>query len=204
MNYSELKAQIFGYLGFHGVGASGETDALISECLSELEKIQGFRYLYKVYETPPLFLLKEPYLEYLKGSAGVALGVMTLGAEVDRKIKILARSDMAKSVVMDACASAYLEYRSDGYEKEIGNLNYRFCPGYGGSSVADVREIFKLLQPEKIGVTLLDNNYMLPGKSMAGVLGVGVKTEKNCGNCILLPHCKYRKEGARCYGSEKK
>lgn len=204
MNYSELKPQIYAYLGFHGVGASEETDALISECLFELEKIQSFRYLYKAYETPPAFLLKEPYLEYLKGSTGVVLGVTTLGAEVDRKIKILARKSMAKSVVTDAVASAYLEYRSDEYEKGIGNLNYRFCPGYGGSSVEDLRDIFALLRPEKIGVTLLDNNYMLPSKTMAGVMGVGGKKEKNCGNCILLPHCIYRKEGAWCYGSERK
>lgn len=203
MNYSKLKPQIYSYLGYHGVGASEETDALILDCLKELEKVQTFRYRYKAFGEIPAFLLKEPYLEFLKGTSGVVLSVMTLGTEVDRLLKLYARTNAARCVVFDASASAYLEYRSDEYEKTIGGLSYRFCPGYGGSSVGDIRYIFELLQPEKIGMTLLENNYMLPSKSMAGVLGIGGGNTKNCGSCILLAHCNFRMEGTRCYGSEK-
>lgn len=204
MNYSEIKGQIYSYLGFHGVGASEETDALIVDCLKEIERVQSFRYRFQSFEEIPAFLAKEPYLEFLKGSRGVVLSVMTLGMEVDRLLKLYSRREAARAVVLDACASAYLESRSDEYEKTIGNLSYRFCPGYGGSDVSDIRYIFELLHPEKIGMTLLENNYMLPSKSMAGVLGIGGNREKNCGSCILLAHCTYQKEGTRCYSSEKK
>lgn len=208
MNFSELRPQIYNYLGFHGMGGCAQTDELIAECLNELNSLHRFRYRYEIFQTFPAFLQKEPYLSFLKGCSAVILSVMTLGAEVDRRIKLLSRSDMTRSVVADACASALLESLSDEYEKTLGKeRTYRFCPGYGGSDVKDIRYIFDLLKPESIGVILLDSNYMLPSKSMAGVIGIGKRTEKRCGDCFLKPHCTYRKEGRRCFGgtdSEKK
>ena len=204
MNYSDFTAQAYSYLGFRGMGASSETDALILNCLSEIEKAAQFNYLYRSFDTPPAFLQKEPYLAFLKGTKGVILSVMTLGAGVDRLIKKASRADMVRAVVLDACASAYLECKSDEYEKMLGdNLTYRFCPGYGGSSVEDLKEIFALLHPEKIGISLNDSNFMLPSKSMAGVIGIGKQTKKSCGDCFMLPHCKFREGGRTCYGSEK-
>ena len=204
MNYSELRPQIYSYLGFRGVGESQETDALISSCLSELEQIAQFRYLYKAFEAVPEFLKKPPYSDFLRGCSEVILSVMTLGASVDRRINQLLRIDMSRAVVMDACASAYLEACSDDYEKGIADdLTYRFCPGYGGSSVEDLKYIFELLHPEKIGVVLNASNFMLPSKSMAGIIGMGKKSKKSCEGCFMLPHCIYRKEGRRCFSSEK-
>ncbi len=209
MNYSELKPQIYGYLGFRKMAGSGEIDALIGECLSELERLQRFRYLYETVLDVPEFLKKEPYVSFLRGCSGTVLSVMTLGIETDRRIGYLGKTDFTRSVVTDACASALLERLSDEYEKTIAKelnqtLTYRFCPGYGGSDVDDLRYIFERLKPEKIGVSLLESNFMLPSKSMAGVIGMGKNKEKSCGNCFMLPHCEYRKEGKRCYGSERK
>ena len=205
MNFSELKAQIYSYLGFRGVGESKETDELILSCLSDLEKIAQFNYLYRYFEELPEFLSHPGYRELLEGTTGVILSVMTLGAEVDKYLNRLSRIDMGKAVVFDASASAYLEAKSDEFERGIGkNLTYRFCPGYGGTSIADLREIFALLRPERIGITLNESNFMLPSKSMAGVIGVGKQKQKTCEGCIILPHCKYREGGTRCYSLAKK
>lgn len=204
MNCSDIKKQVYTYLGFKGVQPDGGVDCLISECLTELEKSAQFAYRYKFFEKFPAFLSKEPYASFLDGCTGVMLSVATLGAEVDKRIKYFGRTDMAKSVVLDACASAYLERLADEYEKSLGgNLTYRFCPGYGGSDISDIKYIFGLIQPEKIGVSLLDSNLMLPQKTMAGIVGVGKSAKKSCTGCFLMEHCEYRKEGARCYGSEK-
>ncbi|MDE7083483.1 MAG: hypothetical protein K2O89_07275 [Clostridia bacterium] len=204
MNSSKLNEQIYAYLGFHSVERSEEVDAEISKCLDELKELAHFRYTYKFFSALPDFLLCEPYTEYLRGSSGVIVAVMTLGCEVDARIKFYGRTDAAKSLVLDAAASAYLEYLSDEYEKTLGeNLSYRFCPGYGGSSVEDLKHIFEILSPEKIGVTLSETNYMLPSKSMAGIIAVGGKAKKSCKNCIVYEHCNLRKGGAKCYGSEK-
>lgn len=204
MNSSGLINQIYAYLGFHSVVKSPETDTLIEQCLAELKNIVHFRYTYKFYEALPEFLKRGPYTEYLRGCGGVYLAVMTLGGEVDAKIRLYGRTDAAKAIVFDACASAYLEELSDEYEKTLGdNLSYRFCPGYGGSDIGDLRYIFELVKPEKTGVTLTDADYILPSKSMAGIIAVGGAAGKTCKNCIVAEHCEYIKRGKKCYGSEK-
>ena len=205
MNCSDIGKSICNYLGYGKAEPDENVRRLISECLAELEKIHGFKYQYKIFDRVPAFLEKEPYSSFLNGCSAVILCVCTLGAEVDRKIKYLERADMRKSLVFDACASAYLERLADEFEMSLGkNLTYRFCPGYGGSDISDIKYIFDLLKPEKIGVTLLGSTLMLPQKSMAGIIGVGKTAKKTCDGCINASSCAYRKEGATCYGSEKK
>ncbi len=205
MNFSEIKPQIYNYLGFRGVAESLKTDGAIASCLEELERTAQFNCLYKAFEEAPDFLNKPPYEGFLRGTSGVILSVTTLGAGVDRLTNRLYRTDMSRAVVLDACASAYLEAKSDEYERTLGDsLTYRFCPGYGGSSVEDLKYIFEILRPEKIGVTLSESFFMLPAKTMAGVIGIGKTVKKTCEGCFMLPHCKYREEGKRCYSSEKR
>ncbi len=203
MNFLKLTKSVYAYLGFHSYAPDAHADGLIEECLKEVEKLSHFRYVYKYFGSPPAFLQKQPYENYLKGCGGVIISVMTLGAEIDRRISYYGISDRAKAVVFDACASAYLENLSDEYEKTItDNLSYRFCPGYGGSDVADLKYIFEILQPEKIGMSLTDSFYMLPCKSMAGIIAVGGTHKKSCGGCALKEHCRYLKEGTKCYGTD--
>lgn len=205
MNYSEIKPSIYTYLGFKGVQPEARVDSLILKCLEELEEIQQFQYVYKLFENIPEFLNRPPYIAFLTGCTAVILCVTTLGAEVDKKIKYLSRVNLERSVIFDACASALLEYYADEYEKKLGeNLTYRFCPGYGGSETGDIKYIFQLLHPEKIGVSLLESNLMLPQKTMAGIIGVGKSAAKSCADCIMVEKCQFRKEGARCYGSVKR
>ena len=205
MNFSRLKQNAYAYLGFRSVVPDESTDAEIDGEFEEVEKFAHFGYLYKHFDTPPEFLNKQPYTDYLTGSTGVILSVMTLGGEIDRRINIYEKTDKRKAVIFDACASAYLEELSDEYERGIAdNLSYRFCPGYGGSSVEDLKYLFGILQPEKIGVSLTESGYMLPCKSMAGVIAVGGKHKKSCGSCIMKEHCLYIKEGRKCYVSDGK
>ena len=204
MNFSEIKLSVYTYLGYKGVDFDENIDKMIENCLCELEKIVQFRYVYKAFESAPAFLLKEPYIDFLSGSSSVILVATTLGAEVDRRIKYLGKVDVQKSLVTDACASALLEYLADGYEKKFGDeRTYRFCPGYGGSEIYDIKYIFELIKPQSIGITLLDSNLMLPMKSMAGIIGVGKKLQKTCKNCINLSACAFRKEGKTCYNPQK-
>ncbi len=205
MNFSEIKPRIHAYLGFGGVGIDARTDEIAEECLASLASDARFRYAYKTFSVLPAFLCGEPYAEFLRGSTEAILCVTTLGAEVDRRIKILGRTDVTKSVIYDACASAYLEQLADEYEERFGeDRTYRFCPGYGGSDIADIKYIFELLRPEvSAGVTLTAAGYMLPSKSMAGIIGIGKRAEKRCGDCMLAAHCEYRKEGGRCYNAAK-
>lgn len=204
MNFSKLKKNAYAYLGFHSVAPDESTETEIDCGIKEVEKLAHFRYAYKYFDTLPVFLNKQPYTAYLKDSTGVILSVMTLGGEIDRRINIYGKTDKRKAVILDACASAFLEELSDEYERGIADdLSYRFCPGYGGSSIEDLKYIFGILQPEKIGVCLTESGYMLPSKSMAGIIAVGGKHKKSCSQCILKEHCVYIKEGTTCYVKEK-
>lgn len=204
MNFSDIKPRIYGYLGAKGAQPDPDTDRLIQTCYAEVEKAAQFNYLYKAFTAPPEFLRKPPYADFLSGTTGVILSAMTIGAEIDRLIRRCSRTDMTKSVILDACADAYLEASSDEYEKTIADdLTYRFCPGYGGSSADDLKYIFDLIRPEKIGITLTESGFMLPSKSMAGIIGIGKAAEKTCENCFMRGNCSYREEGKRCYSLEK-
>lgn len=195
-----LNPKIHAYMGFKKPAGEKYPEAVIEEYIKKTENISQFKYIYKYFDVPPEFLQKEPYITYLSGSKGVIIAVMTLGIAIDRLIKRLMKTSPAEALIMSACGSAYLEYRSDSYEKTIGEeLGRRFCPGYGGSSVEDLKYIFEIMKPEKIGVILNNSNFMVPSKSMAGIISVGKTTEKSCGGCIMSKECKYLKEGTVCY-----
>lgn len=205
MNFSRLNKLIRAYLGYRGQGAQDADGKTVEECVREVERLAHFNYVYRLFGQPPPFLEKQPYKDYLKGSDGVILCVTTLGAEIDRRIKYYGKADAARSVIFDAVASAYLEARADEYEQSIGgNLSYRFGIGYGGSDIGDIRHIFEILKPAETGVVLTDGCYMLPSKSMAGVIAVGKENKKTCAGCVAAEQCAYKKEGITCYGSEKK
>lgn len=199
-NYSNLLDNVYNYLGFKNIEKNNDIDELIMECLDEISSISSFKYRYQEFDYILDFLNKEPYLSFLKDCSGYYIAIMTLGSEIDKKIKFYSKTNLTKMLVFDACASAYLEYKSDEYEKTIGNnLTYRFCPGYGGSNIADIKYFFDILKPEKIGIELLESNLMIPQKSMAGIIGIGKNIEKSCKNCLLEGKCKYVKEGMKCY-----
>lgn len=207
MNSSEfetLRPRIYNYLGFHKMGRSPETDALVADCVAELEKTARFRYIYTVEETVPGFLKKPPYSEFLEGASGVMISAMTLGIEVDKKINRLFHTDVSRGAAMDASASAYLEYLSDKKERELGAGGPRFCPGYGGSSVSDLKFIFEILHPEKIGITLNESDFMLPSKSMAGIIALGKEGRLSCRGCFMAGSCEFLKEGKTCFDQVKK
>lgn len=199
-NCSNLLNNIYTYLGYKDIKPNNEIDNLIDECLDEIKEISSFQYKYIEFNSIIDVLNKEPYLSYLNGCRGYYIACMTLGNSIDQRIKYYSKANMTKMIIFDACSSAYLEYLSDEYEKELkDNLGYRFCPGYNGSSITDLYELFKILKPEKIGIHLLDSNLMLPQKSMVGIIGIGANRKKSCSNCHLFEKCNYLKEGIKCY-----
>ena len=202
MNFSELEKAACTYLGFYGE-PTREMLAMIGEGLEEARACAHFRAEGKVFSQPLPFLAREPYSSFLAGCGAYALVAMTLGAEIDRRIRTLFVRDPARAVVLDACASALIEAEGDAWEERFGEARtYRFCPGYGGSDVQDVKEIFAALRPEKLGMQLLGSGLMVPQKSMAGVIGIGAKRLKRCGDCMLRANCAFLKEGTRCFRSE--
>lgn len=201
---NNLKTNIYSYLNYKNIDKSNEIDLLIEESLDEVKKLSRFKYVYQEFDYLLDFLHHESYINLLNGCKSYYLVGMTLGVDIEKRIKYYSHKDMSKMVIMDACASAYLEYLSDQYEKNISDdLTYRFCPGYQGTDFKDIKYIYDILKLNKIGIELLDSYLMIPQKTMVGIIGKGKKVKKNCGNCLMEGKCQYIKEGRKCYNSEK-
>lgn len=201
VNYSDISHMVYSYLGYRDLSRDIAIDKLIVECLEEIDSISSFQYIYQEYDYILDFLKKDKYLKYLGNSTSYLICATTLGAQIDKRSKYYQMKDMVKMCVFDACASAYLEYRADLYEKTIrDDLSFRFCPGYQGTDVADIRPIHEILKADKrIGIILLDSNLMVPQKSMIGIVGIKNNAKKSCYDCFLAEKCDYLKEGLRCY-----
>lgn len=127
----------------------------------------------------------------LKDSKKITIAAVTLGLELDKKIKKFTYTDMSKAVIYDACASAIIEEKCDELENMIINnfpehfLTNRFSPGYGDLELNNQKKIINLLQTEKkIGLTLTSGNLMIPQKSVTFIVGI-TEVEK----CISKNKC---------------
>ncbi len=203
MNSSRLKEAARHYLSMRKIPEDPKLDDCMSACFAELARMDPFRAVSAFYEERPAFLLAPAYADFLKGAEGYLLLACTLGVEVDRKLRRLSVTDLSRMVVFDACANAYLEACAEEYKKSLSpELSYTFCPGYGGSALSDLDFIFAALKPARIGIELTEAHLMIPQKSMAGVAVRGVSPKMQCGSCVKIQDCVFRKEGTRCFRSE--
>lgn len=199
-----MRSEILKYLGLKDANSVDEyTNSLIDKALIEVEQQSGFKYIYEKFDEPLPFMEDvSGYRDYLGGSPFL-LCATTLGIQIDRYIQRLQLKDMAYATVFDAAASIFLETKADEFEKnlEFGNLGFRFCPGYSGTSFIDNQEIARMLNAEKIGITFLESGLMVPLKSMVGIIKIGENVKKSCDGCVAKSDCGFRRNGTYCYGN---
>lgn len=186
------------YLGYGRHAIDERTFMLIQESFQELEKIADVKSIYRIFEISHLnanelklgkMAVKSSSLcKNLKGCDLAILFGVTLGAEVDRRMRKYEITDMPKAVVFQASAAAFLEEHCDEIEEKMKSefhqlgqyLRPRFSPGYGDFSILHQKEILEMLDaPKRIGLTMTDSFMMIPTKSVTAVIGVS-KTNENC------------------------
>ena len=188
-----------------------KTLSLIDECIQEVKEIAYFKATYKFFtlEHHPLkikeldLLLDSDDLQfYFQACHQCMVIACTLGIQIDRRIKYYQHENMAKAVVMDAVSSRYLEECCDAYEKELKleKHSFRFAPGYGDLPLHLNIPLSKALQTDKLlGMAHNSGGLFVPMKSMIGIIGLGIETQKTCLSCIRKVNCSLRKAGVRCY-----
>lgn len=199
---NELFAAVLRYLRYTpGAVVSEAVQQQVERALAEVQELSTFKYIYAQHVEPMDFMNTPAYQDYMSGAEGYLLCATTLGVQVDRRIRRLQLIDMSYSLIVDAAASAYLECCADEFEYNLPfeNLGFRFCPGYGGTSLQDNRVIAEQLNVGQIGITFLDSNLMMPMKSMLGIVRIGGGSAKNCSRCVVRENCSYRRNGTRCY-----
>ena len=224
MDIKISKKEVLRYLGYRNQILSHDMENLIDITIDEAYKLVKPRYVYRYFE----ILSKDiNYLElkdtnvymkgkdisvHLNGSKECYLMAVTLGVEIDKKIRYYEHSSLTKAMILDAGATTAVESACDivcsiikNDLKKVGlTITRRYSPGYGDFDINIQREILNLVDAEKlIGLTITRNNILIPRKSVTAVVGVideklDYKTFEKCKSCPNYSKCAYRKESDRC------
>ena len=167
------------------------------------------------YPVQPLldsFLTGEDIRRHLSGCSDCVLLCATLGSEVDALIRRTQVTDMAKTLWLDAAASAAIEQVCDEVQLDIAqrlerSLTTRFSCGYGDLPIEVQPGITGLLQSAKtIGLTCSSSLILIPRKSVTAILGVirpgQRRSIRGCQNCKNKQNCAFRKDGITCGHSQ--
>ena len=214
--------EVLRYLGYKDQDIDANLNELIDDCISEVRKAAKPRYVYKFFtlelkneclslEGSIISFKSADLLRHLKGSEKCALMAVTLGSEIDTKIRYYERAGMTRAVLMDACATAAVEEACDRVCELIGNevkpegkiLTSRFSPGYGDLPLDIQKSFISVLEAERsIGLTASAESILIPRKSVTAVVGFvdrGLsRKRRDCSNCSKFSECRYKRGEGSC------
>lgn len=209
-----IKENALKYLGYPNNQVDEQTNALLNDCLKELEQVTP-KFMYQIFtlDHHPLKIKElnltinySDLVDLFDSCNKVVIIACTLGLEIDKRLRYYSKFDMTKMTIMDALASSYIEAKCDEFEakQNFKKRTFRFCPGYGNVPIKINKILANAINCSKhIGLTVQANNLLLPQKSMIGLIGLGdERLIKHCFSCINKENCIYRKRGQRCYKKE--
>ena len=211
------KNEVLRYLGHRGQEFSKEIDIKIDFLIDNAYSVCNPKSVWGVFEPEfsdkvclkgtNLVLEGQDILKHLKGAKKVAVLAVTLGINAEREILKFQQFDMVSAVIADAVFDAYAESLAESTEQEIVNYakklnlytNWRFSPGYGDFPLDIQKGFADVLNLNKtIGLTVTENNLLIPRKSVTAVMGLfeeeQVRKIGGCENCNLKDKCKSKRE----------
>ena len=216
------KNEVLRYLGYKNQEIDEKLDELINTCLKEVKDLSQPKYVYKLFdlkkedevlalEGTNLTLQGNDIKEHLKHSKRCAMLAVTLGVQIEKKIQYYNRIDLTKALILDSCATAYVEVLADSVEEEIKaqavsegyGITFRFSPGYGDLPIEMQGDFLKLLDAGKrIGLVATETSILTPRKSVTAIIGFqesGIESEsRSCEICNKYNECDFRKGGGVC------
>jgi len=215
------------YLGYGSHAIDDGTLAMIDSSYEELKQTACRKIVYRIFdvsfksensmEIGMLSIDSKDLGKNLKGCERAAVLGATLGPGVDLLLRKYTLTDMARVVVLQACAAYMLEEYLDNCQEELRRkmegqglyLRPRFSPGYGDFSISHQEMILRMLDaPKKIGLSLTDGNMLTPVKSVTALIGLStMKTACHITGCKACgkTDCIYRRnhKGAdKCYQND--
>lgn len=185
--------EIYRYLGYGINEPDHSVRMLVEEVLSELFTVMKPRNVYQIYgcktDGENVFVGRmEIKSRNLAGNLAqcdiVALLAATLGIEADKLQQRYEVINMAKASIVQACAAACIEAycnivqeqikaAAQGQRKKRLFIRPRFSPGYGDLQLEVQKDIFLALDcTKRIGLTLTQNLFMYPTKSVTAFIGL--------------------------------
>jgi hypothetical protein len=140
------------------------------------------------------------FLEY---SQSIAVFAGTCGGAIDDLAKrLMKRGDAIGSYIVDRIgtqfAIAVAEVIHSAVESEAEKLNWRttdrYSPGHCFWPVSEQAKLFALLNGNSFGIQLTSSSFMIPEKSISGVVGLGTGVRKLGYVCNVCPEsaCLHR------------
>lgn len=218
------KNEVLRYLGHKNQEIDKSLNKLIDICILETKEIAKPLYTYKIFDievTPDesikilgtkLVLKGKDVYNHLKNAKKCAIMAATLGVNMDSKIRVVGKTDMTKSIILDSCGTEAIEKLCDEVEAEIVELakaegfktNFRYSPGYGDLALDIQPDIINILNANKaIGLTNTESFILLPRKSVTAIIGFldensEIIEKRSCEICSAYKTCIYRREGVSC------
>lgn len=203
------------YLGYGRHAVDEQTLALVKSSFEELDRAAKGRIVYRIFELEvsgdewikigELEVASKNLAKNLRGCSQAVLLCATLGIEVDMLMKRYSLTQMSRTVVLQACATAVLEEYLDDWQKDFAQemklqgyyLRPRFSPGYGDFDILHQGNILRMLDSaKKIGLTMTDSSMLTPTKSVTAVIGLSEENVschiKGCEVCEKVD-CIYRR-----------
>lgn len=204
------------YLGYGKNAVDDQTLRLIADSFESLRSAASKKSVYRIFdlEQPDAGTVRFGSLtvksrnlgKNLRGCDKIVLFGATLGIGVDQLLSRTSKTDMAFTVVLQACAAALLEEYCDECQEQIRAqmeeegryLRPRFSPGYGDFPMECQRELTRMLDcARRIGLTVTESLMMAPSKSVTAVIGAGADLVRchvqGCEACQKTD-CMYRRD----------
>ena len=180
------RREVLRYLGYTpSVRDMEGVNVLIDECESLVLQAQDLKAVYSLFDVSRGDMLDLGFArtssrdleKYLSGCDRLALFAATAGAGIDRLIARYNRLSPARAAVVQALGAALVEQWCDevhaGLTAQYGANTARFSCGFGDLPLSLQRDIFAALDvTKKIGVTLSDDCFMTPTKSVTAIVGI--------------------------------
>lgn len=216
------KKEVLRYLGHRNQKIDETINSLIDEQIEGIKEYIQPKYIFKVFQIEKhdneIKLFNSNYIlegkdiyKHLIKSNQCAILATTLGNMIENKIKYYEKADLTKAVILDSCATCAIESYTDEVQEEIKSkaceqglgITYRYSPGYGDFPISTQQIIIRLLEADKrIGLTVTENNILLPRKSITAIIGFQdeniISVHPGCNKCENNKICEYAKEGRYC------
>ncbi len=160
--------------------------SLIDECVNEINISASPKTLHRIFdcevsdnkvEINGFTFESQRLADTVMGCKKICVFGATLGTECDRLLRLYASSDIAKTMVLQACLAAKIEEVCDELENELKaqglTIRQRYSPGYFDLDLKENKKIFEMLElTKRIGITLTDTYQMVPSKSVTALIGI--------------------------------
>lgn len=139
----------------------------------------------------------------LGDAAGVTLVAGTLGESMETLTRrLFAEEEYALATIVDAAGSALVHGLGLWAQAQLTpppdmTLTPLYGPGYGDWEITDQLALTVAAGADAIGLTCTETCYLLPQKSLVGIIGWTARAGRAASGCALctMPNCAYRLRG---------